>query len=61
MVTLNGSDTTWRDITVDFEEVVASFYIKLYFALDGMEIQSMKVELVEELNDELLEMLIRED
>jgi beta-glucosidase len=61
MVTLNGSDTEWREISVDIDEGIVSFYLKLYFALDGMEIRDMKVELVEELNEELLEMLIRED
>ena len=58
-ITLNGEDTEWRTITVDFEQCFASFYIKLYFALDGMEIQDLNVELVANKEQEIRDMLAR--
>ncbi len=61
MVTLKGSDTDWQKIEVDFEYVIQAFYIKLYFALDGMEIQNIKVELAEDLDAKMHQMITRED
>ncbi len=59
MVTLSGEDKEWRDITVDFDTCFASFYIRLYFAQDGMEIASAKVELVASKEEEIKNMLDR--
>lgn len=61
MVTLTGEDTDWQKIDVDFEFVMGSFYIKLYFAQDGMEIKDMKVEFVESQEEEIRLALSRED
>ncbi len=61
MVTLTGEDKEWQTIDVDFDFCLASFYIKLYFAQDGMEIKDVKVALTENLESEIKSMIAREE
>ena len=57
MITLTGEEKDWQDINIDFEGCIGSFYIKLYFAQDGMEIKEATVTMVKSLEDELKKQL----
>ena len=59
--TLTGEDNQWQTISVDFTTCFANFYIKLYFAQDGMEIKDINVEFVCSKEREIQEMLSRMD
>ena len=51
--TLTGADKEWQTITVDFEFCMSGFYLKLYFAQDGMEIKNVSVSLKESKEEEM--------
>ena len=53
MITLTGADKEWQTITVDFEFCMSGFYVKLYFAQDGMEIKNVSVSLKESKEEEM--------
>ncbi|MCR5417073.1 MAG: glycoside hydrolase family 3 C-terminal domain-containing protein [Pseudobutyrivibrio sp.] len=61
MITLTGEDKDWQKIDVDFDFCLASFYIKLYFAQEGMEIKDIQVSLTKNMENEIKAMLARED
>lgn len=46
MITLTGKDSEWQTISLDMEYCFAGFYIRLYFAQDGMDIRNIKLELI---------------
>ena len=58
-ITLTGEDREWQTVSVDFADCFASFYIKLYFAQDGMEIKDVNVEFVCSKEQEIHDMLAR--
>ncbi|WP_026652742.1 glycoside hydrolase family 3 protein [Butyrivibrio proteoclasticus] len=43
MLTLTGDDTQWQTVEVDIPVPFINFFIKLYFAQDGMEIRNIRV------------------
>ncbi len=45
MITLTGEDKEWRTIEVPFEGCAMTFFLKLYFAQDGMEIKDIRFTL----------------
>lgn len=47
MVTLKGDETEWQTIEMDLKPSFMTFYLKLYFAQDGMEIKDMKITMTE--------------
>ena len=46
MITLKGDETDWQTIDIDLSPSFTTFYLKLYFAQDGMEIKDMTVTLI---------------
>jgi beta-glucosidase len=59
MVTLTGEDKEWQTIQVPFNECVFAFFLKLYFAQDGMEIKDIKISMVKSREEEIRLMLAR--
>ncbi len=59
MITLTGADKEWQTINVDFEFCACGFYVKLYFAQDGMEIKNVKMSLKENREEEMLKIFAR--
>jgi beta-glucosidase len=47
MITLKGDETDWQTIDIDLSPSFTTFYLKLYFAQDGMEIRDMSVTLTQ--------------
>ena len=52
MVTLTGEDREWQTIEVPFDSCSMTFFLKLYFAQDGMEIKDVRFELVKNREEE---------
>ena len=59
MVTLTGEDKDWQTIEVPFEGCAMTFFMKLYFAQDGMEIKEAKFSLVKSREEEFRLMFAR--
>lgn len=53
MVTLTGADREWQTIDVELEPSFSTFYLKLYFAQDGMEIKNINVSLKESMEEQI--------
>ncbi len=49
MITLKGDETEWQTIEMDLKPSFTTFYLKLYFAQDGMEIKDITVTMTEKL------------
>ncbi len=47
MITLKGDEKEWQTIDIDLSPSFTTFYLKLYFAQDGMEIRDMSVTLTQ--------------
>ncbi|MCR5272088.1 MAG: beta-glucosidase, partial [Lachnospiraceae bacterium] len=43
MITLTGEDRDWKEVEVQFSPSYQTFFLKFYFAQDGMELKDMKV------------------
>ena len=52
MVTLTGEDSEWQTIEIPFEECAMTFFLKFYFAQDGMEIKDIHFDLVKSREEE---------
>jgi beta-glucosidase len=59
MVTLTGEDKEWQTIEVPFVGCAMTFFLKLYFAQDGMEINDIHFELVKSREEEFRLMFAR--
>ena len=59
MVTLTGEDKEWQTIEVPFVGCAMTFFLKLYFAQDGMEIKDIHFELVKSREEEFRLMFAR--
>lgn len=59
MVTLTGEDKEWQTIEVPFVGCAMTFFLKLYFAQDGMEIKDIKFSLVKSREEEFRLMFAR--
>lgn len=59
MVTLTGEDRDWQTIEVPLDNCAMNFFMKLYFAQDGMEISDIHISLVESREEEFRLMLAR--
>jgi beta-glucosidase len=59
MVTLTGEDKEWQTIEVPFVGCAMTFFLKLYFAQDGMEIKDISFKLVKSREEEFRLMFAR--
>lgn len=59
MVTLTGEDSEWRTIEIPFNECAMTFFLKFYFAQDGMEIKDIHFDLVKSREEEFRLMFAR--
>lgn len=59
MATLTGADSEWRTIEVPLEGCAQTFFLKLYFAQDGMEIRDISFELTRSKEEEFRLMFAR--
>ncbi|SCZ76938.1 glycoside hydrolase family 3 protein [Pseudobutyrivibrio xylanivorans] len=59
MVTLTGEDKEWQTIEVPFVGCAMTFFLKLYFAQDGMEIKDIKFSLEKSREEEFRLMFAR--
>ncbi len=59
MVTLTGEDKDWKTVEIPFEECAMTFFLKLYFAQDGMEIKDIRFELIKSREEEFRLMFAR--
>ena len=59
MITLTGEDSDWQTIEVPFDACAMTFFMKFYFAQDGMEIKDIKFELVKSREEEFRLMFAR--
>ncbi|MCR5101245.1 MAG: glycoside hydrolase family 3 C-terminal domain-containing protein [Butyrivibrio sp.] len=59
MVTLTGGDTEWRMIEIQFENCAQTFFLKFYFAQDGMEIKDISLILTKSKEEEFRLMFAR--
>jgi len=50
MITLKGDETDWQTIDIDLSPSFTTFYLRLYFAQDGMEIKDITVSLTKKLD-----------
>ncbi len=47
MITLKGDETEWQTIEINLSPSFATFYLKFYFAQDGMEIKDIHITMTE--------------
>ena len=59
MVTLTGADIDWQDVEVMFEGCAMTFFLRMYFAQDGMEIENIKITLAKSKEEEFRLMFAR--
>lgn len=59
MVTLTGADRDWQDVEVMFENCAMTFFLRMYFAQDGMEIEDIKISLAKSKEEEIRLMFAR--
>lgn len=59
MITLTGEDKEWQTIEIPFEGCAMTFFLKLYFAQDGMEIKDITFTLVKSREEEFRLMFSR--
>ncbi len=59
MITLTGADTEWRTYEIPFENCVMTFFLRFYFAQDGMEIKDISFELTRSKEEEFRLMFAR--
>lgn len=59
MVTLTGADRDWQDVEVMFEDCAMTFFLRMYFAQDGMEIEDIKITLAKSKEEEFRLMFAR--
>ncbi len=59
MVTLTGADREWQNVEVIFENCAMTFFMRLYFAQDGMEIDDMTISLAKSKEEEFRLMFAR--
>ena len=59
MVTLTGADRDWQDVEVMFEGCAMTFFLRMYFAQDGMEIEDIKITLAKSKEEEFRLMFAR--
>ncbi len=59
MVTLTGADREWQNVEVMFENCAMTFFMRLYFAQDGMEIDDMTISLAKSKEEEFRLMFAR--
>ena len=52
-ITLTGDDTQWQTVEIHMSPALSSFYLKLYFAQAGMEIDRFEVSLVRSLEAQI--------
>ena len=59
MVTLTGENTQWRTIEVPLDNCIMTFFLKLYFAQDGMEIRDITLTMTKSREEEFRKMFSR--
>ena len=59
MVTLTGADKDWQNVEVVFENCAMTFFMRLYFAQDGMEIDDITISLAKSKEEEFRLMFAR--
>ena len=59
MLTLTGADSEWQTLEVPLDECGMTFFLKLYFAQDGMEIKDITLSLVKSREEEFRLMFAR--
>ncbi|MCR4568113.1 MAG: glycoside hydrolase family 3 C-terminal domain-containing protein [Pseudobutyrivibrio sp.] len=59
MVTLTGADKDWQTIELPLDGCVMTFFLRLYFAQDGMEIKDITISLIKSKEEETRRMLAR--
>ncbi len=59
MLTLTGEDKEWQKVEVPFEGCAMTFFLKFYFAQDGMEIKDIRFELEKSREEEIRLMFAR--
>jgi len=59
MVTLTGADKDWQNVEVLFENCAMTFFMRLYFAQDGMEIDDITISLAKSKEEEFRLMFAR--
>lgn len=59
MLTLTGEDKDWRTLEIPLNDCSMTFFLKLYFAQDGMEIKDITLSLVKSREEEFRLMLAR--